>query len=880
MISIRQINEAVARKDFAEANRLADLYTKDHRIPSSIRLCIDIAHWRKHNAQEHGETRNQSKILSRKSNLHVVAGPFSTEKDLIYGLERLSFYIAPFASRITLLSKKSLPNELKPNSNIDPSVTSTYREYKQAHVFHRTAKPLSKVLSEEINTEHLVILDFSDKRIFLSELKRYPSYKNVKAYSVAASSRNEGSLFIQSVYDYLCESNTINLRTRKFQSFRFRKFIDQNKADEVSLVCNGPSIADISQVNPLSTKTKAILCNTAFLNEELDHHFDPICIVFADPIFHFGISLYSAEFRNNVLSKIGFDNYTPNIIIPEKYAHMLYHYMPFIEPFSIAIPHEKFNNFNLNLLSCFTSKTTANILTFLMMPIGATLAKNIYLFGVDGRPRNEDSYFWSHDKKSQLSDDKMANIRSVHPSFFSIEYNKYYDEHIDTCRSFCSQLETAGYELYCCTNTYIDPFRMRMHPKLLYSKPSIKAKTVFISINPDAGKNKGHYLNHERAIKPIASEKENHHIVLCHRDASLIGENSLHLMPTFSCKGSWLYKVDRLKKDFQNELLFSIADIYNRLDKSSQIIIYMYMGSTKVASWVSELLSTMSSQLTKRLQVYINCFYNIVDPNPEEIIYDVKLIEKTPYKSRIHLSIDTESARQELIDRAHLEIDFGVWPMIATTDYSYIFCEAHSGANHLLGSNNASINRKYAVYFPATSQKAKGVDLSLDLCLRLSYENPDKHYAIRKSDHSIDAGTASAFQEAETRGNIDVIISGDSDFEYLDTFLNSQVSCITYDPEFFRAKTSAVLLDSVASGCKIVCCKDTWLAQELCYSQLKAYALSDDHSAASYYAAVQKVQSLCRDHNEVAAQFLGKYSPTAMYDYLITPITPESGISS
>lgn len=293
------------------------------------------------------------------------------------------------------------------------------------------------------------------------------------------------------------------------------------------------------------------------------------------------------------------------------------------------------------------------------------------------------------------------------------------------------------------------------------------------------------------------------------------------------------------------------------------------MGSTKVASWICELLSLMPSQLAARFQIYINCFNNIVDPKPKEIVREVELIERSPYNSHIHLSIDTESARQDLIDLTGIAIGFGVWPMIATTNYSCIFGTAHSGASLILDSNDIASSRKYAVYFPATSQKAKGVGLSLELCLRLSRENPDKHYAIRKSDHSIDAGTAAAFQEAGARDNIDLIESVDSDLEYLDTFLNSQVSCITYDPAFFRAKTSAVLLDSVASRCKIVCCKDTWLAQELCSSQLRAYALSDEHSTASYYAAVQKAQSLHRDNDEVVAQFLGKYSPAAICDYLI-----------
>ena len=100
---------------------------------------------------------------------------------------------------------------------------------------------------------------------------------------------------------------------------------------------------------------------------------------------------------------------------------------PELEPSTIGVPFVKDREFNNNLLEDFCLKTTANILTFLMIPMGATFTQSVHILGCDGRPL-EDSYFWGHNKTTQLND-KMQNIQRVHPGFFNIDYNEYYETH-------------------------------------------------------------------------------------------------------------------------------------------------------------------------------------------------------------------------------------------------------------------------------------------------------------------------------------------------------------------------------------------------------------------------------------------------------------------
>ena len=49
-----------------------------------------------------------------------------------------------------------------------------------------------------------------------------------------------------------------------------------------------------------------------------------------------------------------------------------------------------------------------------MIPLGATLSKDLYILGCDGRKPDE-NYFWKHDKASQFS--RLMQELNFHPDF-------------------------------------------------------------------------------------------------------------------------------------------------------------------------------------------------------------------------------------------------------------------------------------------------------------------------------------------------------------------------------------------------------------------------------------------------------------------------------
>jgi hypothetical protein len=238
---------------------------------------------------------------------------------------------------------------------------------------------------------------------------------------------------------------------------RFAKVIEEvGRAETAYCLATGPSLAAFKETN--FDGALSIVCNSAILDEELMAWVRPRFLVFADPIFHFGPSNYAAEFRRKLRESCARHDYT--IVVPMRYYGLLTDAMPELRGRTIGIPSDKPNGFNLDLASEFRVFTTANILTYLMLPVASTLARRVYLLGCDGRPLDESGYFWSHNKKTQIND-QMDNIRLVHPGFFAIDYNDYYLDHCRQLEELIGEGEKMGREYGTVTPSFIPALQTR-----------------------------------------------------------------------------------------------------------------------------------------------------------------------------------------------------------------------------------------------------------------------------------------------------------------------------------------------------------------------------------------------------------------------------------
>jgi hypothetical protein len=106
---------------------------------------------------------------------------------------------------------------------------------------------------------------------------------------------------------------------------------------------------------------------------------------------------------------------------------------------------------------------TANVLTLLMLPLVAQYAEEIVLAGCDGRPIEQNDYFWTHDPASQITDE-MANIRKVHPGFFTkVSFDDYYAQHCQTLGEMISLLEKNGTKVTTMTRSFVPALESRFH---------------------------------------------------------------------------------------------------------------------------------------------------------------------------------------------------------------------------------------------------------------------------------------------------------------------------------------------------------------------------------------------------------------------------------
>ena len=141
---------------------------------------------------------------------------------------------------------------------------------------------------------------------------------------------------------------------------------------------------------------ETIACNSMLKNKTLMEYLSPRLIVAADPIFHAGCSSYAGDFRKYLSDALEY--FQSHLIVPMRDIHIYKHNLPKeLRDRVIGVPLKKAEVPNLNLLEEFHVTSTGNVLTLYLLPLAATLFDRIGIMGCDGRPLQENNYFWKHD---------------------------------------------------------------------------------------------------------------------------------------------------------------------------------------------------------------------------------------------------------------------------------------------------------------------------------------------------------------------------------------------------------------------------------------------------------------------------------------------------
>lgn len=252
-------------------------------------------------------------------------------------------------------------------------------------------------------------------------------------------------------------------RYRKIASSRAKATLPKFKQTACYLFGTGPNFANIEGWS--FDDGLVVACNSIVANNAVMDQLDPDIFVLADPVFHAGPSSYAARFREKLCEQL--DLRDCPLLVPLRDFHIYSHVLQQkYQDRVIPVEFQAGDEIRFDLIDEPAVTTTSNILTLFQLPIAGTLAQTIRIAGCDGRPLEQSSYFWSHNKKVQINEE-MANIRLAHPAFFDISYNDYYRSHVETLQTWINGLEKADKVIENLTPSYIPSLQSRQVPTLL-----------------------------------------------------------------------------------------------------------------------------------------------------------------------------------------------------------------------------------------------------------------------------------------------------------------------------------------------------------------------------------------------------------------------------
>ncbi len=245
------------------------------------------------------------------------------------------------------------------------------------------------------------------------------------------------------------------LSTKNFNRFRE---LNSNKK-RANIFVTGPSFGSYKEFKFLPEESINIVCNTIVKDTEfLDFIGGADIITFADPVFHFSSNNYSCEFRRLVINAV--KRYNSFVVVPHATIPLLIYNHPELKDNIIGLKRaDKITFPSKNELSVMPA---SSIITFIMLPLGISLADEIYVLGADGRGKNE-KYFWKHNDKVQLTD-LMESVFKTHPSFFrDRDYADYYEEHCKFIERMIVKGENElNKKIYSLSESFIPAFQNRL----------------------------------------------------------------------------------------------------------------------------------------------------------------------------------------------------------------------------------------------------------------------------------------------------------------------------------------------------------------------------------------------------------------------------------
>ncbi len=583
----------------------------------------------------------------------------------------------------------------------------------------------------------------------------------------------------------------------------FSKIIKKCKSEKGYIFGTGPNLESVNDHN--FSDGVAIACNSMVRNKKLMDRLTPPIIVMADPIFHAGPSSYAAEFRKYLVKAL--DDYNSYLVVPQRDYHIYRAYLPerFHNRIS-GIPYKSQNNPNLDLSKEFYVTSTANIMTLFLIPLASTLFKEVGMAGFDGRPMNENEYFWKHDEASQFTN-HLDKIKEAHPAFFDINYDDYYNEHCKILERWLQQADCGKNKYNNLTQSYI-PSLIERYKKPFFSDSKI---SEIVMLDPDGIDDSGHFISYDDRMQHACLKNDLTFTVFGSIKVSLetLKKRSF-LKPIFS-DHSWSLG-NRIEGSNLKELQSFTSELTNELSVrfdsglTHNTMLYMYCGSLPAAKAILEATKNYNN-VSATVCLFWLSFVDYSDVKYIRLWKD--FVHECILSKRITLTLAT-SLMVKNFSKA-FEIELPVNPHPSTTFFDY---EVLNFIN-IKKSKNITVNKEtFNIIFPGGVREDKGFHLTAKLVPKISTNLPVQLKSIVRISKSSNIPTTMQHHvNILQKSDCTIVSEPMNDKEYINFLISGDIAVLPYQPPRFSDRTSGLLIDFLYLSKPIIVWEGTWLSE-------------------------------------------------------------------
>lgn len=625
---------------------------------------------------------------------------------------------------------------------------------------------------------------------------------------------------------------------------RFAKTVTRRKA---YVFGTGPTLATVADLD--FSDGDVYVANSIVKNRDLLRRIQPKALVAADPIFHTGCSEYAAVFRRQLVEVL--DEFNLYFFVPVRDYYIYESILPVRHHERLGcIPFDDKATYNIRLTENFYVNGTSNILTLFLLPLAASFHDEIAILGCDGRPKSENKYFWTHDPDSQFGE-LMQSAMTTHPAFFAIDYDDYYDEHLQTLAAAIDVIECAGKRLVSLTPSHIPSLAERFAGPLSgksvtksmrsSSKSEVELLEV-VGLAPDATSVAGHYFGYEDHLLSAFSRAGITYLTLCNKSIppSLLTDHQSFCpvlsVYTWDIGNNWEEPPAARVRAFRDEVTTSIDTLMADRGPVARII-YLYYGSLYHVEAMAQLLDERPD-----LSATVNLFWTCND-----LIWTDEfgsrwhnLVATLRDNPRLHVTVSTVELQRELAVRLGLKLQLAPHPSPSFSDDAYL---------SLLASSQNRDTNLCRVIFPGMLRRDKGFHLSVEAARRLGAD--ESFECILRSLSAEDTPTELLDLVNTLSGRTRVVQGELESTGFVDFLRQGDIAVIPYSVKAFARRTSALLVDGLYCGIPVVALRGTWLGNRIEESGAGLVVVDEDPAAIA--EAVMAIRSDLKTYQVRAA---------------------------